>query len=314
MNKTNDKVKKKGKKETREERGKKERKKIENEKRNILSNLIIRITLILFLSICCLLIYCRYTATKGLIVNEYNIHNSIIPDSFNGFKIVHFSDLRYGSTTDKETLNTLVKRINMLNPELVVFTGDIIDNNYKVQDNDIKDIINGFSAIKSYVGKYAVEGDLDNDAMVEIYSKSGFTILKNTYDTIYYKGYTPIILSGIGSMNKNEMDLTKSFQFLQEEGKKELFQICLVHESDAYLSIINNYAPHIIMTGNSLGGLLRIPGNFGLIKLEGSKGEIREFIQEGDTAIYNSFGLGTTNIKFRFFNKPSINFYRLYTK
>lgn len=304
----------KNKKETREERSKKERQKIENEKRNALSNLFIRIALIILLSICCLLIYCRYTATSGLIINEYKIKSEKIPTSFNGFKIVQFSDIRYGSTINKKELNYIVKKINEQNPDLVLFTGDVIDENYKATNKDIEDITSTLNKINSYTGKYAIMGDLDNEETNIIYSNSNFITLKNTYDTIYYKSYTPIILNGLSSKNKNEINLETGFKYLEDETKKDLFQISLVHESDAYLDIINNYSPDIIMTGNSLGGLIRFPGIDGLIKQKGSKKEIKKVIHEENTTIYNSFGLGTTNIKFRFFNKPSINLYRLYQK
>ena len=63
---------------TRQERTKHERKKIEREKRNNISNFLIRTILIIILTICCILLYSRYTATTGLIINEYKITNSKI--------------------------------------------------------------------------------------------------------------------------------------------------------------------------------------------------------------------------------------------
>lgn len=305
---------KKSTKETREERSRKERKKIESEKRNNTSNFIIRLILIILLSICCLLIYCRYTATSGVIVKEYKITNNKIPDSFNGFKIVHFSDIRYGSTIYDKELSNIVKKINELEPDLVVFTGDIINENYNITDEDKKNITEQLNNIDSNAGKYAVKGDLDTDDISLLLSNSQFNILNNNYDLIYYKSYTPIIINGLGSKLNNNIDLENSFKYLNDENLKDLFQISLVHESDAYLDIVNNYSPNIIMTGNSLGGLIRIPGVGGILKLEGSNEENKEFINTGDTLIYNSFGLGTTNIKFRYFNRPSINLYRLYSK
>ena len=308
------KAKKKKTKSTRQERTKKTRREIEKEKRFNLSNFIIRLILIIILSICCLLLYSRYTATTGLITNEYKITNNKIPDSFNGFKIIQISDIRYGSTVDNKYLKEIVTKINDIDPDLVVFTGDLIDNNYKLKNQDVDDITSILKEINSYAGKYACDGDLDNTESYLILQNSEFKLLDNNYDTIYYKDYTPIIISGTGSSLKNNINLENTFKYLTDENNNNLFQISLIHESDAAVEILNTYSPDIIMTGNSLGGLVRIPYIGNIYNLEGSKKITKRITKEHDTIIYNSYGIGTNKYKFRLFNRPSVNLYRLYNK
>ena len=304
----------KRKKNTRQERTKKERKKIEKEKRFNFSNFLIRMLLIIILTICCILLYSRYTATTGLIVNEYKITNMRLPDSFNGFKVVQFSDLRYGSTVDKSYLKNIVQRINKINPDLIIFTGDLIDDNYKLEDSDIDDITNILKDIDSYAGKYACQGDIDDTDSFVILQNSEFKLLENSFDKVYYKGYTPIIINATGSSINNNMDLEKSFNYLEDDNNKNLFQITLAHESDSALDILNNYSPDIIMTGNSLGGLIRIPFLKNIYSLNGSKKVNKRVFYDKETIIYNSYGIGTNKYRFRLFNRPSVNLYRLYNK
>ncbi len=49
-----------------------------------------------------------------------------LPVSFDGFRIVQISDLHLGSWPSKESLEKIVSKINDLNPDLIVFTGDLV--------------------------------------------------------------------------------------------------------------------------------------------------------------------------------------------
>ena len=74
-----------------------------------------------------ILLYARFIGTSGLKVNEYKIVNQSIPIEYHGLKIIQISDIHYGSTVDAERLKSIVKEINLLNPDIVVLTGDLID-------------------------------------------------------------------------------------------------------------------------------------------------------------------------------------------
>ncbi len=51
-----------------------------------------------------------------------------IPAGFNGYKIVQISDLHVGSFVSTEPLEEAVKIINALKPDLILFTGDLVNN------------------------------------------------------------------------------------------------------------------------------------------------------------------------------------------
>ena len=297
-------------KNTREQRNKKEHKKIENEKRFAFSNFLIRLMLILLLTICCILIYARYTSTSGFEIHDYKISNTKIPDNFQGFKIIHISDLRYGSTINKQSLDNIKRKINETKPDLIVFTGDLIFGDSNISEEDEQTIADFLYNLDSSAGKYAVMGDQDTEDSEIILTKGEFTILRNTSDKIYYKDYTPIIISGSGSSLKKEDDFVKTFSYQNDE-TNNLYQITMIHESDSALDIADNYNTDLILTGNSLGGLIRLPGIGNIYSIDGSRKNNKEHIERNNTQIYTSFGIGTNNIKFRYFNRPSANLYRL---
>ena len=91
--------------------------------------------IIMFLIIFILfLLYAYFIGTKGLIVKEYKI-NASIPDSFDGLKIVHLSDIHYNRTIKEKELKKIVKQVNLINPDIIVITGDILDNDIDATDS-----------------------------------------------------------------------------------------------------------------------------------------------------------------------------------
>lgn len=60
-------------------------------------------------------------------VVEFKISLPRLPQSFQGTRIVHFSDLHVGFFFEPNDLQEIVERINRAKPDLILFTGDLID-------------------------------------------------------------------------------------------------------------------------------------------------------------------------------------------
>ena len=116
-------------------------------------------------------IYARYVGTTGLIVKEYSINNKNVTKGYDGFKIVHFSDFHYGRTTGMDELKNLVEKINLTKPDIVIFTGDFIDKDVKISDQEMSKIIEELKKINSIYGNYYVNGnhDLKFDKFYEMF-------------------------------------------------------------------------------------------------------------------------------------------------
>ena len=277
---------------------------------------IIIILIVIVLLISSILLYSRFVATKGLKVKEYKVVNTKITNSYHGIKVVQLSDVHYGSTINEKELNNIVDKINEINPDIVVLTGDLIDDRISY-NKDI--IINCLSKINAKLGKYAISGnhDLPLDDYNYIIKESGFTNLDNTYELIYYKSNEPIIISGIGYGEEDVGIKTEQFDKYISELKaddiKPIYSILLVHEPDTVDNLdLSKY--DLVLAGHSHNGQVRLPFIGALYTPDSAKNYYDEYYKINNTDLYISSGLGTSMYKFRLFNKPSINFYRITNK
>ena len=91
-------------------------------------------------------------------VEKVEIFSSKLPASFDGYKIVQFSDAHVGTWgTDTTFIAKLVNEINSLHPDLVVFTGDIVNRSTA----ELKPFITTLSKIKAKDGVISVLGNHD---------------------------------------------------------------------------------------------------------------------------------------------------------
>ena len=262
------------------------------------------------------LLYSRFIATKGLKIKEYKVVNNKITDAYHGLKIVHLTDIHYGSVVYEKQLNNIVEKVNELNPDIVVMTGDLLDERLQY-DKDV--IIKCLSRIEAKLGKYAISGnhDIPLDDYNYIVKESEFTSLDNKYELIYSKSNEPIIISGIGYGEEDIGIKTEQFDKYISELKtddiKPIYSILLVHEPDTVDSLnLDNY--DLILAGHSHNGQVRLPFIGAIYTPEGAKKYYDEYYKINNTDLYISSGLGTSWYRFRLFNKPSFNFYRITNK
>jgi len=90
-------------------------------------------------------------------VTKQKLSFSNLPESFKGLKIVHISDIHSGSFLDKKAVEAGVKKILEQQPDLILFTGDLVNDRATEMDH-FKDI---FSRLKAPLGVYSTLGNHD---------------------------------------------------------------------------------------------------------------------------------------------------------
>lgn len=259
----------------------------------------IKILFVFIIIVIGIYLYGRYINPYNFTVKERAIYDELLPENFNGLKIAHFSDLHFMRTTKEEQLKKVVNELNKLNPDIVIFTGDLLDQDINEKTKDI--LIKQLKKINAKFAKFAIIGDYDEkyiNSYSDILTKSEFTILDNSSKLIYYNNSTPI--NFIGLTNKDKIN---------ELFNNPYYNISLFHKPDLIKEISK---PTLAFAGHSLGGQIRIPFMRGIRKTPGAETYFEEYYQIDNQKLYISNGIGTEKISIRLFNTPSISLYRLY--
>ena len=270
---------------------------------------------IIFMILFLIIVYARYVGTMGFDTKEYVINEKSIPEGFDGLKIVHFSDLHYNRAITLSKVEKIVDEINLINPDIVVFTGDLIDKDVNLTNNDYTNLTKLLRKINSKYGKYAVMGNhdyyKDKDKVINVYNDSDFKYLDNDYDIIYNKNNEKIFIGGINTVSYDMDDIEKTFKYFDNNDNID-FKIILVHEPDIADQIVDDYSVNLILAGHSHNGQIRLPVIGPLYTPPYSKKYYDNFYDIDGTKLYISSGIGVSTVNYRLWDRPSINFYRIY--
>ena len=267
-----------------------------------------KIIFLVILIIATLFILLRYIGNMGIKVKEYKIINNNI-GNFYGLKIVHVTDLHYGMTNEKK-LKKLVKEINLTKPDIVLFTGDLVDKNTEYNKEIDNILIENLKNINAYYGKYYVNGDEDllYKTFDTIMSNSNFISLDDTYEVIYNEKNETIFLSGISPDKSLTNEIKENINLNTYN-----YKILLTHYPDSVTSILK-YNFDLIASGHSLNGQVRLPFIGSVYTKENSRKYYNSYYKIDNTNLYISSGIGNSTINIRLNNPPSFNLYRIVNK
>lgn len=269
---------------------------------------ILKIFITILILIILLLLYSRFIGTIGLITKEYTIKDNNISNDFDGIKIIHFSDIHYKRIITKDRIDKIINEINLINPDIVIFTGDLIDQDSNIEEDDITYLKEALSKINAKYGKYSVIGNhdysIDIEVLRSIYKESNFNLLENSYDIIYGKNNNKLYIGGISTGAFSDTVLTKM------NYNEECYKIIILHEPD-YTDEIISLNPNLILGGHSHNGQVNISYLKKYFVPTGSKKYYDEHYLVNNINLYISSGIGVSRYNFRLFNHPSINFYRI---
>lgn len=251
----------------------------------------------LLIIILLIVLYAFFIGTKGIFIKEYKIETNKVEAGFHGFKIVQFSDLHYGSSVKEDMLKQVVNKINTTKPDVVIFTGDLINKNYKLDNNETESIINKLNKINAEIGKYYVAGEEDFDTATSILNLSGFINIDEQEQLVYDNTKNPIVLLG--------KENSKSYFEVNEENN--MFKILTLHNPNDFNNL-SEYKYDMVIAGHTHNGQINIPKIKDLF-ITGSYDKTYQKIN--GTKLFINSGIGNSKINARLFNHPIINLYRI---
>ncbi len=209
-----------------------------------------------------------YGVTKGKYnykVHKVTLFYKDLPPEFDGFKIVQISDIHAGSFDNREAVERGVKLINKQNADLVVFTGDLVNN----KSEEILPWIDTFSQITARHGKYSVLGNHDYGDYIQwesvqaknknlqdlkaYHKQMGFRLLLDEHVSIEKNNHS-IKLAGVENWGLGfgqRGDLNKSLSGLNGDS----FKVLLSHDPTHWQSQVKSYPTkiHLTLSGHTHG-------------------------------------------------------------
>lgn len=174
-------------------------------------------------------------------VNEIKVEVPNLPDSFNEYRIAQISDMHLGSYNGDTTfIAEIVAKINALDVDAVMFTGDIVNR----KSSEILPFINVLSNIKTKDGIFSILGNHDygdyvnwptleaNIAnqmqMFELQQKIGWHLLRNNTEYIY-RGNDSIAIIGVGNVGDPPFKIYGSLEDAYPTINDDRIKILLTH-------------------------------------------------------------------------------------
>lgn len=265
--------------------------------------------LLVLLTIIVAMIFFFYFQNNSIVTTEITIRSEKIPQSFDEYKIVQLSDLHSKAFGD-----VLVEKVKEINPDIIVFTGDLVDaKKYDEQTSlvlmenlvEIAPVYYVTGNHEWWSGKYEnLESKLEN---------SGVYVLRNVAEELTIDNDSIQI---IGVDDPAKANIGNAEQSILEEGiknaiaglEKDRFSILLSHRPEMF-SLYTQYEFDLVFSGHAHGGQVRIPFVGGLVAP--NQGFFPKYTEGAHTFLENTTmivnrGLGNSIIPLRVFNRPEI--------
>ena len=235
--------------------------------------------------------------------SNFTVLSEKLPNSFEGFKIAHISDLHnaeFGENNIK-----LIEKLREEKPDIIAITGDSIDSRHT--DMDIT--LNFFEQAMEIAQCYFVVGNHESRFEKSVYQsfearlvELGVIVLHNEVAVIEKNGEN-IALFGIDDPNFNN----DFYNNLEQGVQSELFTVLLSHRPEYFEEYAKN-AYDIVLSGHAHGGQFRLPLIGGLYAPRQGlfpKYDSGIYVQDNTTMIV-SRGLGNSSFPIRFNNRPEL--------
>ena len=251
-----------------------------------------------------------FVGFNKLEVNHQTYVSEKIPEAFDGYRIVLFSDAHVGSYQKHNSwlLQRAVDSINAQKPDIILFVGDL----QNIQPTELYPHIDVLEKLKAKDGVYSVLGNHDyaeyigaDEAMkvancretVSLERQMGWNVLLNEHGTIEH-GKDHMILAGMendgdGKRFPQKGDVDKTLENVTSDD----FILMMEHDPSAWRrKIVTDGRAQLTLSGHTHKMQFSI---FGWCPLSLTGKEYNGWYKEGDQQLFVTAGLGGL-IPFRF--------------
>ncbi|MDR1180501.1 MAG: metallophosphoesterase, partial [Bacteroidales bacterium] len=233
------------------------------------------IELLLFLSI----LYGSFIGNSIIRMKHVVVESERVPAGFDGFRMIQISDFHLGTFENKTRfVKRVVDIINEQKPDMVAFTGDLVNGN----TSEINPFISILSQIKSMYGVYSVLGNHDYgdyynwkdekeksdnfNRLLTLQKEMGW-ILLNDENRRIYRGNDSIVIAGVQNWGDPPFKQYGDLQKAYKQVDKNSFVILLSHNPVHWRAeVLPSTSIDLMLAGHTHAAQVRI-GNLSPAKL-----------------------------------------------
>jgi len=221
------------------------------------------------------LLYGMYKGKYNYKVLKYELSFDDLPEAFDGYQITQISDIHSGSFDNAEKIEYGVDLINKQKSDVILFTGDLVNNTADEMDP----WIDTFSKLEAKDGKFSVLGNHDYGDYVQwdseeakaqnmenlkdVHKQIGFDLLLNNSRRLEKNGNS-IALVGVENWGSGRFKKAGDLQKASEGIDKHDFKILLSHDPSHWETEVKGHEDqyHLTLSGHTHGMQfgIEIPG------------------------------------------------------
>lgn len=237
-----------------------------------------------------------------------------LPPAFEGLRIVQISDIHFDEYTEPAFVRRIVARVNALNPDLLLLTGDFVSygplpRSFGAQCAPLcAEVLRGLTCPL----RYAVMGNHDTvvgvPIVIEALSQVGIPTLLNNYVAIEREGQR-IWLCGVADPASSNPDL-----YYAVPPRPDGPVILMAHAPDYADTVIFHPHGHIVdlmLSGHSHGGQVRLPFVGPVILPPMGRKYVEGLFRLERMQLYVNRGIGAVGLPFRLNCPPEITVFTL---
>lgn len=235
-----------------------------------------------------------FSNDDNLYLTEYVYENELIDSNLDGMKIVQLSDLHNHSLEYKN--GNIVNMIKSQEPDMVVITGDLIDQ-YSKEHNirNIKSIFEGIKDVPTYyiLGNHEYYARMKEEFFTLLSSYSNITFLKDESCKVSYGGSSFNLIGlhdpyeelkdTINAGAEHETKVMEPYMAKIASTLDDEFKLCLSHRP-SMMDMYEKYGMDLVLSGHTHGGQINI---FPLFKYQSG------LYTKNNTTLIVSNGLGS---------------------
>ena len=256
-----------------------------------------------------------YLQTTQVQVEHHNLAVENLPESLEGLKIVHITDIQGDEYTGRDEIRNYIQKVNAQNPDLIIFTGDLISYGTDFIEMSAQEL----GKVKPKYGTIAVVGDHDYwaglDNIEPVLNEQNIPLLQDKNHTISIDSTSSIAITGVTEVYSKQSDPSEVDSLTKSAGGSALKIFASHQVNDQLIANAQEQNYQLMLSGHTHGGQIHVP--FMGMNFSASQQEtkyVQGMYREKGLPINVNNGLGFTLAPIRYEAPPNISVITLQNK